>query len=46
VIGDCQTKRLGCFQIDEELESRWLFDRQVGGFAPLRILSTYPAAMT
>src|SRR5947207_4654523 len=34
-LRDGQAKRLRCLQIDDELESRWLFDRQVGWLCAL-----------
>jgi hypothetical protein len=37
-------KRFGGGQIDYEIEVGWLLDRQIGRFAPCRILSTYLAA--
>ena len=39
-----EAQRLGRGQIDDQIELGGLLDGKIGGFAPRRILSTYPAA--
>ena len=41
---DGNAERLGSVEVDHELELGRLLDGEVGGLAPLRILSTYSAA--
>jgi len=43
-IWNGDAERLGGLEIYHKLKRRRLLDRQVAGFAPLKILSTYEAA--
>ena len=37
-LGDRQAERSGGFQIDQDLELRWLLDGEIGGLGPLQDL--------
>jgi len=39
-----EAEGFGGLQVDEQRETRGLLNRQIPGFAPFRMLSTWPAA--